>query len=65
VFFPQHQRMEVQKHKCCRRKLAFPEAGANSDLESRKNECYLVLKHEQEKEMCKDIDSFSYFETIC
>ena len=57
--------MEVQKHKCCRRKLAFPEAGANSDLESRKNECYLVLKHEQEKEMCKDIDSFSYFETIC
>lgn len=65
VFFPQHQRRKVQKHKCCRWKLTFPGAGASSALESIKNKFYLVLKHKQERKMHKDIDSFSYSETIC
>lgn len=57
--------MKVQKYKCYRWKLASPEAGASSALESIKNKFYLVLKHKQEKEIHKDIDIFSYSETIC
>lgn len=44
-------------------KITFPGAGASSALESIKNKFYLVLKHELEKKMHKDIDSYS--ETIC
>lgn len=55
----------MQKYKCYRWKLASPKADVSSALESIKNKFYLVLKQKQEKEMHKDIDSFSYSETIC